>query len=159
MKNKIVIMALCFILISTTLAINSVAKIASINNDNTPPNPPKIDGPTSGKTREIYSYNITLTDPDEDDYLSRLEVDFGDGVIVEDCGCNKPWENGEVVTIENSWKRAGTYEIKARVADVYNEWSEWSHPMPVTMPRNILFKNYLLIKLLELSPILQKILS
>ena len=60
--------------------------------------------------------------------------------------------------MEHSWKRSGNYEITARVSDVHNEWSEWSTPMPVSMPRNRLVQNLLSIRLLESFPILQKVL-
>ena len=149
---------LCFFIISTTFGIIGLANIVKTNNDNTPPNPPEIEGPTSGIIEEIYTYYVTVTDSDFDDYLSRLEVDFGDGVIVEDCGCNRPWENGEIIIVEHSWKRVGDYDITARVSDVHNEWSEWSEPMPVTMPRNKMIQNSLISRLLQLFPILQKVL-
>ncbi len=135
----------CFFITSTY-----ALKIEMIN-DNTPPNPPLIEGPTNGIIKEIYTYNITLTDPDEDDFLLRLEIDFGDGVLQEDCGCATPWENGIIIKIEHSWKKQGNYEIKARVSDVHNSWSEWSEPIPVTMPRDrlILFDNNFL-KILQI---------
>jgi hypothetical protein len=147
-----------FILLAS-LGISLGEKIVKINMDNTPPNPPVIDGPKSGDIKEYYVYYFTLTDPDEEDYLSKLEVDFGDGVIVEDCGCNVPWENGITVEVENMWKKSGDYEIKARVADVYNYWSEWSEPYPVSMPRIRLFQNHILQRLITLFPMLNQILT
>lgn len=125
------------------LSITSSANTISINNDNTPPNPPEITGPTSGEIKEYYTYYVTVTDPDEDDYLSKLEIDFGDGIIVEECGCSRPWENGEILQVENMWKKTGTYEIKGRVMDVHGEWSNWSDPLPVTIPRNKMIYNNL----------------
>ena len=114
----------------------TMPKNKRIVNDNSPPNPPDITGPLSGKIEETYIYYFTVTDPDEDDFLLELEVDFGDGLIVERCGCDIPWNNGETVEIEHKWKTSGNYEITARVMDVYGEWSEWSEPLSVTMPRN-----------------------
>jgi len=108
-----------------------------LNNDNNPPNPPEIQGPIKGKINEYQTYYITVTDPDEEDYLYKLEVDFGDGIIEEDCGCGALWSNGEVLEIRHRWKEEGEYQITARVADVYNYWSEWSEPLTVTMPLNI----------------------
>jgi hypothetical protein len=110
-------------------------------NYNNPPNPPVIEGPTEGKIKETQVYYITVTDPDEDDKLLKLEVDFGDGIISEDCGCNIPWENGEIIEMEHIWKNQGNYQVKARVADASNVWSEWSEPLSVIMPKNRIFSS------------------
>ena len=106
------------------------------NIENSPPNPPIIEGPLSGKIGEIYSYNFTLTDPDEDDQMFFLEVDFGEGVEPEDCGCGKSWRNGTVVRVSHQWKDVDNYGITARVQDGHGEWSEWSDPLIVSMPKN-----------------------
>jgi hypothetical protein len=142
----------CILIITLLLFLTSTnaLKVGTIN-DNTPPNPPVIEGPISGKINEFYTYSITITDPDEDDYLLKLEVDFGDGIIVEDCGCGSLWNNGEIIEIEHSWKKQGTYQIKARVADENNYWSEWSEPIPVTMPRNrLIFFDNIYLKILQI---------
>ena len=70
-------------------------------------------------------YYFTVTDPDEDDFLLELEVDFGDGLIVERCGCDIPWDNGETVEVEHKWKKSGDYFIKAKVKDYGGFWSDW----------------------------------
>ena len=58
--------------------------------NNSPPDPPVITGPTSGKIREVYNYDILVIDPDGD-HLASWEVDFGDEVILqENCGCENP---------------------------------------------------------------------
>lgn len=101
---------------------------------NNPPNPPTINGPTSGKIGETYLYNVTITDPDED-LMFNLEVDFGDGIVHEDCGCGQSWQNGTVVEVSHKWQKTGSYGITARVQDAYGEWSEWSDPLPVNMPK------------------------
>ena len=118
-------------------------------NDNNPPNPPDITGPLSGKIKETYVYYITVTDPDEDDYLLQLEVDFGDGVVFETCGCDIPWNNGETIEVEHRWKKSGNYEIKARVMDVLGLWSNWSEPISVSMPKNKSLKIYNLLQIFQ----------
>jgi hypothetical protein len=143
-------------LISLGLLFSLIGSASGLNitlfDDNTPPNPPVIVGPTNGKIKEHYLYNITITDPDEDNKLLKLEVDFGDGIVQEDCGCDTPWENGEVIQMEHVWKKEGNYEVTGRVADENNEWSQWSEPIIVTMPKNKLtFKN-LLLKIIDLFP-------
>jgi hypothetical protein len=102
---------------------------------NNPPNPPEIEGPVYGKIGVLYTYNVTITDPDEEDGLLKLEIDFGDGVLEESCGCDRIWENGEVLQVSHKWKRPGTYNITGRVMDVHGAWSEWSEPLIVIMPK------------------------
>ncbi|KAA0002087.1 MAG: hypothetical protein FE048_04475, partial [Thermoplasmata archaeon] len=86
---------------------------AMANTNNNPPNPPEIEGPTSGKIWNIYVYNITITDPDGDN-MQQLEVDFGDGMItLYECGCTEPfWESGDTLEVFHSWKKSGDYVIK-----------------------------------------------
>jgi hypothetical protein len=147
MKKKIfgLIFICLFLFTGSSVAVN-IARIKF--NDNTPPNPPIIFGPINGKIRQRHLYNITVTDPDEDDKLLKLEVDFGDGIVQEDCGCNTPWENGEIIQMEHIWKKQGTYKVTGRVADEHNEWSQWSEPIIVTMQKNKISLNAIINKLL-----------
>ena len=137
MKKKIVGVLVCTLLLIPILSTTVVA------DDNNPPNPPKIDGPISGKIGETYTYEITLTDPDQDDIMFNLEVDFGDEVIHYDCGCGKSWQNGTVIAVSHKWENTGSYGITARAEDASGEWSEWSDPfiVIVTTPRNRAINN------------------
>jgi len=104
--------------------------------DNTTPNPPEINGPMNGKAGTFYDYTFTLTDPDEDDTLTILEVDFGntvEGSIKRTC--EQPWVSGTEITITHQWEEQGNYSIIARVLDVNDDWSEWSDPFLVSMPK------------------------
>jgi hypothetical protein len=134
--KKILILSICtlFFLTSINFAVN--ANIISINsNENTPPNSPVINGPLSGKIKEAYTYDVTVSDPDEDDHLILIEINFSDGkTACGGCDGRGPWHSGDVVEFEHSWKREGTYGITGRVKDEHGEWSEWSDPLPVTMP-------------------------
>jgi hypothetical protein len=142
MKIKIIVIVICIFFIVNTIPVS-----AKYNN---PPNPPIITGPSIGKIGEKYVYYITVTDPDEDDHFWELEIDFGDELITEKCsgGDCKPWDNGETILIEHSWKESGSFDVKARVLDVYGAWSNWSDPLKVTMPinRNI---NSLFLRIIE----------
>ena len=143
--------------------VRNINPKALTNDDNNPPNPPMITGSSSGRVRKSYEYNITLTDPDEDDYMFYLEVDFGDGVT-HYCGtgCGNPWPNGTVVKVSHRWKKTGDYGITARVQDEPGEWSNWSDPFVVTMPKNKMTTNSLFFSFLQqhpnLFPILQTLL-
>ena len=140
---------------SNSLPITMPKNKQITNNDNNPPNPPEITGPLFGKVGEVYFYYFTVTDPDEDDGLWELEIDFGDEIIIErscDSGECVPWKNGETVEIKHMWKRTGTYELTARVMDVYGELSEWSDPLSVSMPKNKPYINTPFLQFLENHP-------
>ena len=95
------------------------------------PNPPAINGPTSGEREKTYTFDFTITDPDGDD-LQSLEVDFGDtttGVIVSN------WHSGDTTQVSHKWKRTGSFQIKARVQDIREGWSEWS-TFGISIPKN-----------------------
>jgi hypothetical protein len=108
-----------------------------IINYNTPPDPPVINGTFSGKAGKTYEYSFTLIDPDEDDYLMFLEIDFGSEIVViPKRTCESPWYSGTILYATYKWKEEGNYSISARVLDSYGEWSEWSDPIPITMPKS-----------------------
>jgi hypothetical protein len=130
------ILSICtlFFLTSITFAVN--ANIISINsNENTPPNPPVINGPLSGKIKETHTYNVTVSDPDEDDLLIKIQINFGDGTTTcGGCDGRGPWHSGEVVEFDHRWTRTGTFGITGRVQDEHGNWSIWSEPLTITMP-------------------------
>lgn len=147
MNMKILSLLICMLMIISVITasgnieknLNVVKKTNSTSlsvDENNPPNPPIIDGPLSGKIGDTYVYNITLTDPDEDDQMFFLEVDFGEGTEHKDCGCGKSWRNGTILEVSHRWKNVGDYGITARVQDGYGEWSEWSDPLFVSMPKH-----------------------
>ena len=132
MKQKI-----CILLISLIFIFSLSSTVGIAYYFNSPPNPPIIEGPTSGGTGVTYMYYFTLTDPDPEDLMFNLEVDFGNNVIAEDCGCDKSWTNGTIVEIPYQWSRSGNYEIRARIQGEFGDWSEWSEPYIVSMPKSI----------------------
>ena len=104
---------------------------------NNPPNPPLIEGPTTGETRTIYLFNITVTDPDEDP-LVLLEVDFGDGSdVLQECGCSGAWPSGTVLGVAHQWKKRGTFVLQARVQDGHGLWSDWG-TLDLSLPKTTL---------------------
>lgn len=154
MKRKFVLKSI------SLLFIFSIISTIILADSNSPPNPPIIEGPTSGETGVTYSYFFTLTDPDPEDLMFNLEVDFGNNIIAEDCGCDKSWTNGTVVEVPYQWSRSGDYEIRARVQGEYGDWSEWSEPYIVSMPylKNI-YHHRFINKLVFLFPLLNQYLG
>jgi C1A family cysteine protease len=100
-----------------------------IQESNTAPNKPSIEGTNPGKIRRNYPYTISSTDPEGNDqwYL----VDWGDGTQSSWFG---PFKSGEKAIISHHWDKLGTYTIKAKTKDVFGDESDWG-TLDVTMPR------------------------
>lgn len=97
---------------------------------NDPPNNPIINGTNEGVPGQEYEFTFSSTDP-EDDELSYY-IEWGDGNNTDWLG---PYVSGEVITLSHSWDSQGTYTIKVKARDVFNEESDWSY-FEVTMPKN-----------------------
>jgi len=96
---------------------------------NKPPSVPDINGPREGKTGVEYSYSFSSIDPDGDDIL--YEIKWGDGnEVVTDY-----YPSGEDVVVSHTWTSRGTYTIKARACDFYEECSTYKE-ITVTIPRD-----------------------
>ena len=98
--------------------------------ENNPPEKPTINGPTSGKSGEEYTYTAVSTDPDGD--MIRYKWDWGDGNISYTHHMN----SGTTYSASHTWENKGTYEVKVQVADIKWVDSEWSDPLVVSMPKN-----------------------
>ena len=98
--------------------------------DNSPPETPEIDGPTSGKAGVEYNYTLSSTDPDGDDVFYC--IDWGD-----DTGevCMGPYASGEEVIVSHIWTEQDTYTIKVKAKDTYDAESDWA-TLEVSMPMN-----------------------
>ena len=124
------------------------------NIGNNPPNKPaKPSGPTNGKTGVTYTYSTTTTDPDGDQIYYLF--DWGDGT---NSGWLGPYNSSQTVSASHSWNEKGSYQIKVKAKDIYGEESEWSDPLPVTMPRNKNIYN-ILERITELLPLLKHLLN
>jgi outer membrane protein assembly factor BamB len=92
---------------------------------NEPPEAPTIRSTyydfTFGVTGSEYWYTFVAHDPDNN--LIELFVDWGDG--------NSGWvdwfASGENMYAPHTWKKKGTYTIKAKVKDVFGEESNWGY--------------------------------
>ena len=95
-----------------------------------PEQPSKPSGPINGRILIPYAYTSTATDPDND--LISYDFSWGDGY----CSFLRWYDSGESVKTYYTWREKGEYEVKVRVRDEFGLVSEWSDPLPVTMPRN-----------------------
>jgi hypothetical protein len=102
--------------------------------DNQPPrDPDRPNGPASGRVRVEHTYTTHSSDPDED--AMYYLFDWGDGTTST---WVKQQDMGEGIA-SHAWILRGTYEVKVKAKDIYGKESNWSEPLPITMPKNFLF--------------------
>lgn len=94
-----------------------------------PTKPEGITGQTSGRIHQTYEYSATGTDDDND--LLFYYFDWGDGT---NSGWIGYYQSGESCTTSHEWSEQGGYQIKVKTKDLYGQDSNWSDPLPVTMP-------------------------
>jgi len=122
---------------------------------NDPPQTPTINGKLKGNTGTSYSYSIITTDPNDDKIYYM--IDWDDGNITDWKGS---YNSGETVNISHVWINEGTYFMKVKAKDIHGAESDWSSfevKMPKSISKNPFYQ--LLLKLLELFPVLQNILN
>jgi len=113
--------------------------------ENYPPNKPSTpNGPTNGKANTEYTYSSDTTDPNQNQIYYLW--DWGDG---NTSGWLGPYESGVIVNASYEWSEKGDYEIKVKTKDVYEAESEWSDPLPISMPKN---RNSIFLRFLENYP-------
>ena len=133
-----------------TLASDTV----TITTGNAAPNKPSTpSGTTSGRANTAYTYTTSTTDPNGDQM--SYWFDWGDGT---NSGWVGPYASGATASATHSWTSQGSYQIKVKAKDTSDTESVWSDPLAVSMPKQKIQSNSLLLKLISiLQEILQKI--
>jgi len=101
-----------------------------VQETNEPPNLPTITGPNAAQVGRTYDYTFSTTDPEGNDVWYFVE--WGDEEIIYLFG---PYESGEDVILKHSWNKQGTYTIRAKAKDVFDDESDWAE-LTVNTPRN-----------------------
>ena len=120
---------------------------------NCSPDTPEVDGPINGKVGVWYDYNFSLSDPDGDSM--DLRVDWGIGGPGKLHG---PFASGTIVPLNYSWRKKGSYTIRAQAIDTYGAESEWG-TLEVAMPKNQQAGNMWFLRWSERFPLLERLLS
>jgi len=120
-----------------------------IGEQSQPPAKPSIpDGPTSGSVNTEYSYTTSTTDP-EGNKISYM-FEWGDGTYSSWIG---PLNSGATATGKKTWTTKGDYMVRVVAKDDHGVLSEWSDPLPISMPLSYQLPFFqLLERLLERFP-------
>jgi len=115
--------------------------------NNSQPNPPKINGPNTGKTGVVYNFTFNATDPDNDPVM--YYVNWGDNSI--------EWteysDSGLEITLKHTWMKKGDFIIKAKAIDNYGYESNWTE-YSITISKEKSIVNSFFLRFLDRHPIL-----
>jgi outer membrane protein assembly factor BamB len=117
-----------------------------IQETNLPPTIPDINGPISGKKGQTLNYDFISEEPDGTDMVWYY-IKWGDGT---NTGWIGPFDSGGKVIKSHQWSNEGTYVIRAKAKDVYDDESNWA-TLAVNIPRTRAW-----LRFFEMFPILHR---
>lgn len=106
----------------------------SIYNNSPPQKPSRPDGPPVGRPGISYTYSTSSVDSNGEPIFYKF--DWDDGSFSEWIG---PFNSGQTITCSHIWDAKGSYAIKVKAKDIYGGESFWSDPLPVSMPKILVF--------------------
>ncbi len=101
-------------------------KIAS---ESTPPEKPILSGQSSGRVKKEYTYEAVSTDIEGDRlyYLFKWSNDsYSDWL--------GPISSGQTISATHTWTKKGVYDVRVACKDEHGRRSDWSDPLPVSIP-------------------------
>ena len=122
--------------------------------NNSAPNITNISGPISGEAGVKYEYMISTTDPEGEQVYYK--IDWGDRICSNWLG---PYNSGDEVIVNHTWMDKAIYKIRVKAKDENGYQTTWSDSFIVTMPRNKMISNSLVLKFLDGLPILERLLT
>jgi len=120
-----------------------IVKFSYFENER-PHTPNKPIGSSSGRIIEDYEYSCVGTEPDGQEIYYLFN--WGDGY---DSGWLGPFNSGESCIATYFWSDQGDYEIRVKIKDVHGGESDWSDPLSVSMPKNMVLKNFVLLRFID----------
>jgi len=123
-----------------------------------PETPEKPKGPSLGKIKQEYTYSTKTTDHSNRDVSYMF--DWGDGNFSD-------WSDFISSGTENSesytWTKQGEFNVRVKAKNIHGLESNWSEPLPITMPKEKQFHRYfyqrVLHQILTTRPFLKKLLE
>ena len=121
-----------------------------------PEKPDAPEGKTTGDADKEYTYTASTIDPDGDQIYYLF--DWGDEKF---SGWVGPYNSGQTAEASHKWNRKGNYEIRVKAKDDHGVQSDWSDPLPISVPKNKAINPFLqfLERLIERFPISEQILQ
>ena len=86
---------------------------------------------TQGLIGKEYRYSTSSVDPNDDRIQYGWDWD-GDHAVDE---WTIQYDSGEPITIAHTWATRGEYNIYVKAMDIHGAESDWSDPLPVSMPK------------------------
>lgn len=130
-------------------AYNKIPYIAELPvHTNDPPEiPEQPSGPTELKVGEIYSFTTRTTDPEGDHvyYMWR----WGDGNYSLWIG---PYNSEETANASHMWLDIGNYNVRVKAKDTFDQETDWSEPLQVSVTKSRALHNTIIPRLLKLFP-------
>jgi len=90
------------------------------------PCPPIISGPEEGKAGQVLTYEIVISDPNNDDVW--LYINWGDESPDEWIG---PYSTPDTIEVTHTFETEGEYVVKAKAKDIWDEESIWGNDLEV----------------------------
>lgn len=109
-----------------------------------PKKPHKPNGPTNGNIHMEYTYTTNTSDSQNN--LIYYWFDWGDAT---NSGWVGPYSSGTTANASHTWTKKGIYTIKVKAKDIHGSESDWSDPLPITMPKSKLVIHQQILHLLE----------
>jgi hypothetical protein len=114
----------------TKLIMATLAELSELQTRSAPYKPDRPSGQTGGKFNTEYTYATRSIDLQDDQILYLF--DWGDET---DSGWVGPFDSGSTAEASHTWTKRGSYSIKVKAKDTEGHESEWSDPLPVSMPK------------------------
>jgi hypothetical protein len=114
----------------TKLMVGTLIELAEYVPQQEPNQPSQPNGPVNGRINVESYYETSVIDPNADQIY--LMWDWGDGSLSEWLG---PYNSGEQITTSHLWSKVGNFEIKVRAKDIFEQQSEWSDPLSISMSK------------------------
>lgn len=108
-----------------------------------PLKPEAPQGQVEGKIDNEYEFTALTYDPDQDDLYYLF--DWGDESLSNWIG---PIKSGEFCNASHIWNKQGDYQIRVKAKDIHGMQSEWSDPLPISMPKSK-YSNSILLKIIN----------
>jgi len=106
---------------------------------NSPPEKPSTpSGKKFGRPGMEYIYKTDTVDPDDNQVFYMW--DWGDGNFSEWMGA---YNSGDICEASYTWDKKGTYSIRVKAKDVFDEESDWSDPLKMRVPKSFPFIDFL----------------